>query len=187
MTDIAAEVRDILVFHLGAEEAFLTDDARLAEDLGADRLDLVEIAMSCEERFDIDIPNHVATGLATVGDAVGFVAARLAETMGAAAHAGAARRAARARLDLRFGEALHACARLAPRRGGSRAGAMRATLILTVAGLIAFVLQPAGAAAAESGYAAVWQPGSGARCGEIGASLVWQKRHCLPGLRQVSS
>src|SRR3981081_3799553 len=73
MTDIAAEVRDILVFHLGAEEAFLTDDARLAEDLGADRLDLVEIAMSCEERFDIDIPNHVATGLATVGDAVGFV------------------------------------------------------------------------------------------------------------------
>ena len=66
MTDIAAEVRDILVFHLGAEEVLLTDDARLAEDLGADRLDLVEIAMSCEERFDIDIPNHVATGLATV-------------------------------------------------------------------------------------------------------------------------
>src|SRR4030081_3929449 len=104
MTDIAAEVRDILVFHLGAEEAFLTDDARLAEDLGADRLDLVEIAMSCEERVDIDIPNHVATGLATVGDAVGFLEARPAETMGAAAPAGAARRAARARLDLRFGE-----------------------------------------------------------------------------------
>ena len=56
MTDIAAEVRDILVFHLGAEDVRLTDDARLAEDLGADRLDLVEIAMSCEERFDIDIP-----------------------------------------------------------------------------------------------------------------------------------
>src|SRR5258708_40235752 len=77
MTDIAAEVRDILVFHLGAEEARLTDDARLAEDLGADRLDLVEIAMSCEERFDIDIPNHVATSLATVGDAVRFVEAEL--------------------------------------------------------------------------------------------------------------
>ncbi|MEA2853402.1 MAG: acyl carrier protein [Rhodospirillaceae bacterium] len=162
MTDIAAEVRDILVFHLGAEEAFLTDDARLAEDLGADRLDLVEIAMSCEERFDIDIPNHVATGLATVGDAVGFVAARLAETMGAAAHAGAARRAARARLDLRFGEALHACARLALRRGGSRAGAMRAILMLAVAGLVAFVLQPAGAAA-KTGDAAVWLPGNGAQ------------------------
>src|SRR3979490_3590808 len=99
MTDIAAEVMDILVFHLGAEEAFLPDAARLAEDLGADRLDLVEIAMSCEERFDIDIPNHVATGLATVGEAIGFVQAQLAETMGAAAHAGAARRAPRARPD----------------------------------------------------------------------------------------
>src|SRR5258707_8498485 len=97
MTDIAAGVRDILVFHLGAEEAFLTDDARLAEDLGADRLDLVEIAMSCEERFDIDIPNHVATSLATVGDAVRFVAAQLAGAAGGAAHARPARRPTRPR------------------------------------------------------------------------------------------
>jgi acyl carrier protein len=113
MTELAAEVRDILVFHLGAEEARLTDDARLAEDLGADRLDLVEIAMSCEERFDIDIPNHVATTLVTVGDAVRFVQAQLAETT----DAGPARRP---RLDLRFGAALQACARLALRRSGSR-------------------------------------------------------------------
>ncbi len=83
MTDIAAEIRDILVFHLGVEEGLLTDDARLADDLGADRLDLVEIAMSCEERFDVDIPNHVAAGLATVGDAVRFVQAQLARSTGA--------------------------------------------------------------------------------------------------------
>lgn len=162
VTDIAAEVRDILVFHLGAEEARLADDARLAEDLGADRLDLVEIAMSCEERFDIAIPNHVAIGLATVGDAVGFVQAQLTETMGAAAHAGPARRAARPRLDLRFEEALQACARLALRRSGSRAGATRTILMLAVAGLVAFVLQPAGAAA-KTGDATVWLPGNGAQ------------------------
>ena len=87
VTDIAAEVRDILVFHLGAEDARLTDDARLAEDLGADRLDLVEIAMSCEERFDIDIPNQVAIGLATVGEAVRFVQAQVAATRGATTRA----------------------------------------------------------------------------------------------------
>jgi acyl carrier protein len=166
MTDIAAEVRDILVFHLGAEEVLLTDDARLAEDLGADRLDLVEIAMSCEERFDIDIPNHVAIGLATVGDAVRFVQTQVGGTMGATGRAtvdaGPARRAARPRFDLLFGEALHACARLALRRGGSRAGAMRTILMLAVAGLVAFVLQPAGAAA-ETGDAAVWLPGNGAQ------------------------
>ena len=173
MTDIAAEIRDILVFHLGVEEGLLTDDARLADDLGADRLDLVEIAMSCEERFDVDIPNHVAAGLATVGDAVRFVQAQLARSTGAI----------RRPVGPRFlvGEALQACARLARRRSAdrdvletrsssvpaatrasSRGMAMRAILILAVAGLVALVLQPAGAAA-ESGYAAVWRPGSGAQ------------------------
>ena len=144
MTDIAAEVRDILVFHLGAEEALLTDDARLVEDLGADRLDLVEIAMSCEERFDIDIPNHVATGLATVGDAVRFIQAQVTGTMGATAGAAPVR----PRLGLLFGEALHPRARLALRQR-----AVRIILMLAVAGLVTFVLQPAGAAA-ETGYAA---------------------------------
>ena len=150
MTDIAAEVRDILVFHLGAEEVRLTDDARLAEDLGADRLDLVEIAMSCEERFDIDIPNHVATTLATVGDAVRFIQAKVTGTMGATTGTGPA--PVRPRLELLFGKALHARARLAlPLRG--RGVAMRIILMLAVAGLVTFVLQPAGAAA-ETGYAA---------------------------------
>ena len=175
MTDFAAEIRDILVFHLGVEEGLLTDDARLADDLGADRLDLVEIAMSCEERFDVDIPNHVAAGLATVGDAVRFVQAQLARSTGA----GAVRRPVGPRFLV--GEALQACARLARRRSadrdvletrsssvpaatraGSRGMAMRAILILAVAGLVALVLQPAGAAA-EFGYAAVWRPGSGAQ------------------------
>src|SRR4029450_2075062 len=78
MNDVATEVRDILVFHLGADERRLTDDARLSEDLGADSLDVVEIVMSCEERFAIAIPNRVATRLATVGDAVRFIEAEMA-------------------------------------------------------------------------------------------------------------
>jgi acyl carrier protein len=77
VTDIAAEVRDILVFHLGSEEAKLTDNAKLIDDLGADSLDVVEFVMSCEEKFNIDIPNHVATKLVTVGDAVAFIKAHL--------------------------------------------------------------------------------------------------------------
>ena len=78
MSDVAAEIRDILVFHLGTDERRLTDDARLAEDLGADSLDVVEIVMSCEERFAIAIPNRVATRLTTVGETVRFVESRLA-------------------------------------------------------------------------------------------------------------
>jgi len=77
MNDVAAEIRDILVFHLGSDERRLTDDARLAEDLGADSLDVVEIVMSCEERFAIALPHRVATRLTTVGETVRFVESRL--------------------------------------------------------------------------------------------------------------
>src|SRR5262245_13810581 len=84
MTDVAAEIRDILVFHLGVEEARITDDARLVDDLGADSLDLVEIVMSCEEKFDIEIPNPAATRLTTVADAVQFVEAQIAGMANAA-------------------------------------------------------------------------------------------------------
>jgi acyl carrier protein len=75
MTDIVAEVRDILVFHLGSEEAKLADNARLIDDLGADSLDVVEVVMSCEEKFDIEIPNHMAPKLVTVGDLVALIRA----------------------------------------------------------------------------------------------------------------
>src|SRR5262249_8122326 len=45
VNDIADEIRDILVFHLGCEEERLIDDARLTADLGADSLDIVEVMM----------------------------------------------------------------------------------------------------------------------------------------------
>ena len=80
MTDIAAEVREILVFHLGSDRAKITDDARLVNDLGADSLDVVEVVMSFEERFNIDIPNNVATKFVTVGDAVEFIRSQVAES-----------------------------------------------------------------------------------------------------------
>src|SRR3981081_3788566 len=82
VADVGAEVRSILIFHLGADEARLMDDARLAEDLGADSLDMVEIVMSCEWGLDIDSTNRFAPSLATVGDAVRFVEAELAGAAG---------------------------------------------------------------------------------------------------------
>jgi acyl carrier protein len=77
VTDIAAEVRDIIVFHLGSDVTKITENARLAADLGADSLDIVEFVMSCEEKFDINIPNHVATKFVTVGDVIAFISAAM--------------------------------------------------------------------------------------------------------------
>lgn len=77
VSDIGSQVKDILGFHLGIDGAHLADDTRF-QDLGADSLDVVEIVMSCEERFGVEIPNREATSLVTVGDAVRCVEAQLA-------------------------------------------------------------------------------------------------------------
>jgi acyl carrier protein len=85
VSDIGSQVRDILAFHLGIDTSQLADDTRF-EDLGADSLDVIEIVMSCEERFGVEIPNREATGLATVGDAVSCVKAQIeAQQLAAAA------------------------------------------------------------------------------------------------------
>ena len=76
MSDIGSQVRDILAFHLGIDASQLGDDTRF-EDLGADSLDVVEIVMSCEERFLVEIPNREATSLATVGGAVKCIKAQV--------------------------------------------------------------------------------------------------------------
>jgi acyl carrier protein len=91
VSDVASEFREILVLHLGVEPVRLTDGARLKEDLGADSLDRVEIVMSCEERFDIEIPNQSAGQFTTVGEAVRYLEGRLSAPAVAAEPHGASR------------------------------------------------------------------------------------------------
>ncbi len=56
----------------------VTASSRFIEDLGADSLDVVELIMTLEEEFDIDIPDDDAQQLATVGAAVDYVSERVA-------------------------------------------------------------------------------------------------------------
>ena len=77
MPDIAAEVRDIFVLYLGTDETKITQNARLVEDLGADSLDLFEVVVACEEKFNIEIPNVAVTGFVTIGDAVEYIKVKL--------------------------------------------------------------------------------------------------------------
>jgi acyl carrier protein len=53
-------------------------ETRLEEDLEADSLDLVELAMSLEEELSLEIPDEELEGIRTVRDAVDFVAERVA-------------------------------------------------------------------------------------------------------------
>lgn len=66
-------VTGLIVEQLGvsSEEAHL--QASFTEDLGADSLDIVELVMSFEENFDIEIPDEDAEKIQTIGDVVTYL------------------------------------------------------------------------------------------------------------------
>ncbi|MDQ1477192.1 MAG: acyl carrier protein, partial [Actinomycetota bacterium] len=55
----------------------VTETARFKEDLDADSLDLVELVMGLEERFDIEVPEDDLEGVTTIGQAVDLVLAKV--------------------------------------------------------------------------------------------------------------
>ena len=66
-------IREVAVEVLSVDEGSVTEEARFKEDLDADSLDLVELVMGLEERFDITVPEEDLEGVATVGQAVDLV------------------------------------------------------------------------------------------------------------------
>ena len=62
------KVQDILVHQLQIKREQLTPEARIMADLGADSLDMVEIAMKAEEEFSFTLPDDEAEKIVTVGD-----------------------------------------------------------------------------------------------------------------------
>ena len=75
--EIEARVRKVLSEQLAIDEGQVTPDARFAEDLNADSLDLVEAVLALEEEWNIEIPEEEMDGVKTVGQAVQLVASKL--------------------------------------------------------------------------------------------------------------
>jgi acyl carrier protein len=67
--DVSDKIKEIVAEHLGIEKSLIEGTSEF-DDLGADSLDLVEIVMSVEEEFDIEIPDETLEGLATFGQFV---------------------------------------------------------------------------------------------------------------------
>jgi acyl carrier protein len=76
-------VKKIIVEQLGVEDAEVTSDASITDDLGADSLDQVELVMAFETEFGIDIPDEEAEKIKTVGDAVAKIEAVQSANQGA--------------------------------------------------------------------------------------------------------
>ena len=73
MSTVSDRVKSIIAKHLGVDRNKVTDDANFIDDLGADSLDTIEIAMSLEDEFGCEIPEEVADSMFTVGDVIKFL------------------------------------------------------------------------------------------------------------------
>ncbi len=67
------EVKEVVAEQLGVNVDDIKEESKFAEDLGADSLDVVELVMALEEKFDIEIPDESAEKITTVADAVKFI------------------------------------------------------------------------------------------------------------------
>lgn len=74
MQDILERVRQATVAVLKVKADDVSLDSRFRADLGADSINLVEIAMALEAEFDILLEDDEVTGIVTVRDAVNYIA-----------------------------------------------------------------------------------------------------------------
>lgn len=71
--EILTQLRPIIAEQLGVDESDVKLEASFTEDLNADSLDLVEMIMSLEEKFHVQISDEDAEKITTVGEAVDFI------------------------------------------------------------------------------------------------------------------
>ena len=73
------KIKDFIVEQLDVEEDAVTMEASITEDLGADSLDVVDLVMSIEESFDVEIPDEEVENIKTVGDIVKYIENKVEE------------------------------------------------------------------------------------------------------------
>ena len=71
------KVREIICDQLDVAEDDVTMESNIADDLGADSLDVVDLVMSLEEEFDVEFPDEDIESIKTVGDVVKFIEDRI--------------------------------------------------------------------------------------------------------------
>ncbi len=72
---ILSKVKKILSEQFSVDEDSITMETDISEDLGADSLDVVDLLMSLEDEFEIEIPDDDVEGIKTVGQLVEYIKA----------------------------------------------------------------------------------------------------------------
>ena len=71
--DVFERIREMLAEQLEIEPEKITIESDILEDFEADSLDVVDMVMSLEDEFGIEIPDEQVENLRTVGDVVRYV------------------------------------------------------------------------------------------------------------------
>ena len=72
---VLEKVKAILAEQYDVEEDKVTADTDLQEDLGADSLDVVDLLMSIEDEFGVEVPDDEIENIKTVGSLVSYIEA----------------------------------------------------------------------------------------------------------------
>ena len=76
---IFEEIKDILAQQLDLDPDTIELTSNLASDLGADSLDAIDIVMSLEDQYGIEVPDSVIESMKTVEDIVGFIESNITD------------------------------------------------------------------------------------------------------------
>lgn len=72
---VLEKVKAILAEQFDINGDTLTDETDIQEDLGADSLDVVDLLMSIEDEFNVEVPDEEIENIKTVGELVSFIEA----------------------------------------------------------------------------------------------------------------
>ena len=67
------EMKEMIAEQLNCEESSITETTSFKDDLGADSLDLFELVMALEEKYEVEIPSEELAELTTVGAVMEFL------------------------------------------------------------------------------------------------------------------
>lgn len=70
------KLRDMICDQLDLDPENVTEESLIIDDLGADSLDIVDLVMTIEEEFNVEVPDEEIENIRTVGDVVKFIEAR---------------------------------------------------------------------------------------------------------------
>ncbi len=70
---VLEKVKAILAEQFDVEEDSITSDTSISDDLGADSLDVVDLVMTLEDEFDVEIPDEEVENIRTVGALVKYI------------------------------------------------------------------------------------------------------------------